>query len=52
MDYKPLSKGLVTFCDDVTARVLSNRTLNIDGFLQFKNVLHVDGLKANLISIS
>ena len=27
-------------------------TLNVDGFSRFKNVLHIDGLKANLISIS
>ena len=53
MDYKLLSEGLVTFGDDgVTARVLGRGTLNIDGFPRFKNVLHVDGLKANLVSIS
>ena len=49
---KPLSEGLVTFGDGVTTRVLGRRTLNLDNFPQFKNVLHVDGLKANLISIS
>ena len=52
VDYKPLSEGLVTFGDGVTARVLSRGTLNIDGFPWFKNMLHVDGLKANQISIS
>ena len=52
VEYKPLSECLVTFSDGVTARVLSRKTLNIDDFSRFKNVLHVDGLKANLISIS
>ena len=42
----------MTFGDDVTARVLGRGTLNINGFPQKKNVLHVDGLKGNLISIS
>ena len=47
-----LSKGLVTFSDGVTARILSRGTLNIDRFPRFKNMLHVYRLKANLISIS
>ena len=42
----------MTFGDGVTARVLGRGTLNVDNFLWFKNVFHVDGLKANLISIS
>ena len=45
-------EGLVTFGDGITARVFSRRTLSIDSFSRFKNVLHVNGLKANLISIS
>ena len=52
VDYKPLLEGLVTCGDGVTTRVLGKRTLNVDGFPRFKNVLHVDGLKANLISIN
>ena len=52
VDYKPFSKGLVTFGDDVTLRDLGWWTLNVDNFPRFKNVFHVDGLKANLISIS
>ena len=52
VDYKPLSEDLVTFCDGVTARVFGRGTLNIDGSPRFKNILNVDGLKANLISIS
>ena len=30
VDYKSLSEGLVTFGDDVTARVLSKGTLNVE----------------------
>ena len=52
VDYKPLSKGLVIFDDGVTARVLVRGTLNINGFPRLKNLLHLDGLKANLIGIS
>ena len=52
VNYKPLSEGLVTFGDGVNVRVLGRGTLNVDGFPRFKNVLHVDGLKPNLISIS
>ena len=42
----------MTFGDGVTTRVLSRETLNVNDFPLFKNMLHVDGLKANLISIS
>ena len=52
VDYKPLSEDSETFGDGVTARVLGRGTLNVDGFPWFKNVLHVDGLKTNLISIN
>ena len=52
VDYKPLSEGLVTFGDGVTTRVLGKGTLNVENFSQFKNILHIDGLKTNLISIS
>ena len=47
-----LSEGLVTFGDGATVRVLGRGNLNVDNFPRFKNVLHVDGLKANLISIN
>ena len=52
VDYKHLLECLITFGDVVTIRVLGRGTLNIDGFLRFKNISHVDGLKANLVSIS
>ena len=42
----------MTFGDGVTAGVLGRGTLNVDDFPWFKNVLHVDGLKDNLISAS
>ena len=51
VDYRPLSEGLVTFCDRVTIRVLGKGTLNVNGFPQFKNVLHVDGLKISISQI-
>ena len=52
VDYKPLPEGLVTFGNGVTTRVLGRETINVDGFPRFKHVQHVDGLKADLISIS
>ena len=52
VDYKPLSEGLVTFGNGVTMRVPGRGTLNVKNFSQFKNVINVDELKVNLISIS
>ena len=52
VNYRPLTEGSMMFGDGVTARVIGRGTLNVDGFRRFKIVLHVDGLKANLISIS
>ena len=52
VDYKSISDGLVTFGDGVTRRVLSKGTLNVEGFPRLKDVLHVNRLKVNLISIS
>ena len=51
-DYKTASEGQVIFGDRVKERVLGKGTLNIKGFSRLKGVLHVDGLKANLINIS
>jgi len=42
----------VTFGDGVKGRVLRKGVLDVDGFPRLKNVLLVEGLKANLISIS
>ena len=52
MKYEPVSNGRVTFGDGFIGRVLGKGTLNVEGFPRLKNVLHVEGLKANLISIS
>ena len=49
---KPESDGFMTSGDGVNKRVLRKGALNIGGFQKFKNVLHMDGLMANLISIS
>ena len=51
-DYKTIDVGHVTFGDGVKGRVLGKGTLDFEGLLSLKNVLHVDGLAANLISIS
>ena len=42
----------MTFRNGVKGRVLDEGVLDIEGFLRLKNVLHIEGLKANLISIS
>ena len=42
----------MTFGDGFTARVHGRGTLNVENFSRFKNVLHIDGLKANLINIT
>ena len=42
----------MTSGDRVEGSVLGKWTLNMEGFPRLKDVLHVDGLRANLISIS
>ena len=51
-DYQAIAVGHVTFGDGVKGRVLGKKTLDVDGLPRLKSVLHVEGLKANLISIS
>ena len=51
IDYQSVSDGHVFFGDGEKGRVLGKRTLLADGLLKLNNVLHVEGLKANLISI-
>ena len=46
------TKGHVTFGDGVKGSILGNGVLDVEGFPRLKNVLLVEGLKANLISIS
>ena len=52
INYKSCSEGHVTFGDGERSRVVGNGTLNVDGLPSLNNVLHVEGLKANVISIS
>ena len=51
-DYQAISLIHVTFRDGVKGRVLRKGTLDVEGLPRLKNVLHVEGLTANLISIS
>ena len=46
------TEGHMTFGDGVKGRVIGKRVLDVEGFPRLKNVLLVEGLKANLISIS
>ena len=52
LNYKDIVVRHVTFGDGVKGRVLRKRTLDAEGLLRLKNVLHIEGLTANLISIS
>ena len=51
-NFQSSTDGHVTFGDGAKGRVLGRGTLNVDGLPKLKNVLFVEGLKANLISIS
>ena len=51
-DYKTIDVEHVTFGDGVKGRVLGKGTLDFEGLPRLKNMLHVKGLTANLISIS
>ncbi|KAI3457213.1 hypothetical protein Pfo_013876 [Paulownia fortunei] len=44
--------GRVTFGDRFKGQILGKGTLNMEGLPILKNMLHIEGLKANLISIS
>ena len=52
VNYKSCSKGHVTFGDRERSRVVGKGTLKVDGLPSLDNVLHMEGLKANLISTS
>ena len=49
--HQSVSKRYVLFADGVKGCVLSKGTFYIDGLPKIKSVLHVNALKANLISI-
>ena len=51
-NFKTMKCGGVTFGDGMSGNILGKGTLNLDGLPKLKNVLLVEGLKANLISIS
>ncbi|KAI3453478.1 hypothetical protein Pfo_010141 [Paulownia fortunei] len=51
-DYQDQERGQVTFGDGVRAQIIGKGTLNVNGLPILRNVLHVERLKANLISIS
>ncbi|XP_057785954.1 uncharacterized protein LOC131003485 [Salvia miltiorrhiza] len=51
-DIHIISEERVTFGDGVQAKVVGTSTLNVPGMPKLKNVMLVEGLKANLISIS
>ena len=51
-NYQKLDRENVTFADGVKSRVLGKGTLDVEEFSKLDNVLHVEDLKANLLSIS
>ncbi|XP_039131849.1 uncharacterized protein LOC120268581 [Dioscorea cayenensis subsp. rotundata] len=52
MNYKECSIGHVTFGDGQKGQVVGKGTLMVPGYQRLKNILHVEGLRANLLSIS
>ena len=52
MNYKRCLVGYVTFGDGQRSQVIGRGTLMMLGLPRLENVLHVDCLKANLVSIS
>ncbi|XP_073133673.1 uncharacterized protein [Henckelia pumila] len=51
-DYIEQNGGKVTYGGGAKGRIVGKGTLNVKGFPKLHNVLHVEGLNANLISIS
>ncbi|XP_073138781.1 uncharacterized protein [Henckelia pumila] len=51
-DYIEQNGGRVTYGGGAKGRIVGKGTLNVEGFPKLHNVLHVEGLNANLISIS
>ncbi|XP_073287691.1 uncharacterized protein [Primulina huaijiensis] len=52
VDYVELRNGHVTYGGGAKGRIAGKGTLNVDGLPNLHNVLHVEGLNSNLISIS
>ncbi|XP_073130814.1 uncharacterized protein [Henckelia pumila] len=51
-DYIEQNGGRVTYGGGAKERIVGKGTLNVEGFPKIHNILHVEGLNANLISIS
>ncbi|XP_073317286.1 uncharacterized protein [Primulina huaijiensis] len=51
-DYVEVKSGRATYGGGVKGRIVGKGTLNVDGLPELHNVLHVEGLNSNLISIS
>ena len=51
-DYHTVSEGHVSFGDEEKRCVLEKETLHANGLPKLKNVRHLEGIKANLMSIS
>ena len=51
-DYQNISGGYVSYGGGAKGKIIGKGTLNVDNLPSLHNVYHVDGLKANLISIS
>ncbi|KAI3450426.1 hypothetical protein Pfo_007091 [Paulownia fortunei] len=51
-NFQSIEKGCVTFGDGVSGQILGKGTLDVKGLPRLKNVLLIEGLKTNLISIS
>ena len=52
INYQKIGRENVTFADGVKIHVLGKETLNVEGFPKLNNVLHIEDLKVNLLSIS
>ncbi|XP_073019860.1 uncharacterized protein [Primulina eburnea] len=52
IDYVEQKCGRVTYGGGAKGKIVGKRTLNVEGLPKLHNVLHVEGLNSNLISIS
>ncbi|MGV8000512.1 hypothetical protein PJP08_29345, partial [Mycobacterium kansasii] len=51
-ELKDMTDGSVTFGDGSNCKIIGQGTVQLYNFPLFKNVLYVEGLKHNLLSIS
>lgn len=52
INYKECGREYVTFTDGIKRRQVGKGTLNVEGFSLLENFLHIEYLKAKLLSIS